>query len=144
MKKIIAAVDFSDMATAVLERALVLANAFKSDVLVLHVEPPAPAFIGTEMSPPVLAEQHTEEVVRIHDDLKSMVRYFTDRDISASYEFVQGPVIDSIVEKAKELNADLIIMGAHGHGFLYRAFIGSISIGVMKVSPCPVMVIPEK
>jgi nucleotide-binding universal stress UspA family protein len=144
MKRILAAVDFSDLATLVIDYTLNIAKAFGSEVLVLHVEPPAPAFIGTEMSPPILAEQHTEEVGRIHNDLKSMIEFLNSKGIKASYEFLQGPIIDLITEKSKDFNADLVIIGAHSHGFLYRAFIGSISSGVLKVSSCPVMVIPEK
>jgi nucleotide-binding universal stress UspA family protein len=144
MNRIVAAVDFSDLATQVIEQSLKMAKAFGGEVKVLHVQPPAPAFIGSEMSPPVLAEQHTEEVKQIHDDLKSMVQYLEEKGIKASYTFLQGPIIDSIVEISKEYKADLLILGAHSHGFLYRAFIGSISIGVLKISPCPVMVIPEK
>jgi nucleotide-binding universal stress UspA family protein len=144
MNKILAAVDFSDLATVVLDYTVRFAKAFGSEVMILHVEPPAPAFIGTEMSPPIISEQHTEEVERIIGDLKSMVQFLNDNGIRSSYEFIQGPIVDTIINKSKEYEADLILMGAHSHGFLYRAFIGSISSGVMKVSTCPVMVIPER
>jgi len=144
MNKILAAVDFSDLSTQVIEYASEQAKAFGCEVLVIHVEPPAPAFIGNEMSPPILTEQLTEEVVRIQDDLKAMVGYLNQKGIAASHEYLKGSVVDTIVDRAAEWNADLIVMGAHSHGILYRAFIGSISTGVLKASPCPVLVIPEK
>jgi nucleotide-binding universal stress UspA family protein len=144
MKKILAAVDFSDLATLVIDYAGIQAKAFGSEVLVLHVEPPAPAFIGNEISPPIITEHRTEEIERIKSDLEAMVRYLKDQGIDAGADFLQGSVIESIVEKAESYNADLIVMGAHNHGFLYRAFIGSISSGVMKISTCPVLIIPEK
>jgi nucleotide-binding universal stress UspA family protein len=144
MKKILAAVDFSDLATLVIDYASIQAKAFGSEVLVLHVEPPAPAFIGNEISPPILAEHRTEEIERIRNDLDAMVRYLDDKSIPARSEFLQGSIIETIVEKAEDFNADMIVMGAHNHGFLYRAFIGSISSGVMKISKCPVLIVPEK
>ena len=144
MKKILAAVDFSDLATLVIDYASIQAKAFGSEVLVLHVEPPAPAFIGNEISPPILLEHREEEIERIKNDLDAMVHYIKEQGIPASYDFLQGSIVDTIVEKAEEFNSDLVVMGAHNHGFLYRAFIGSISSGVMKISRCPVLIIPEK
>lgn len=144
MKKILVAVDFSDLATLVIDYAMLQANAFGSEILVVHVEPPMPAFIGNEISPPILSEQNVDEVERINNDLKAIVRFIEEKGIKASYDFKQGSIIETIVEKADNFNADLIVMGAHSHGFLFRAFIGSISSGVMKISKCPVLIIPEK
>jgi nucleotide-binding universal stress UspA family protein len=144
MKKILAAVDFSDLATSVIEYALEQAKAFGSEILVLHVEPPSPAFIGNEISPPVMAENGIEEAMRIRTDLDAMVRFIEGKGVPVNYDYLQGPIIDTILEKADEINADLIVMGAHNHGFLYRAFIGSISSGVVKVSKRPVLIVPEK
>jgi nucleotide-binding universal stress UspA family protein len=144
MKKILVAVDFSDLATLVIDNAIMQAKAFGSEILVIHVEPPMPAFIGNEISPPILSEQNVEEVDRINNDLSAIVRFIEEKGIKASYDYTQGSIIESIVEKADNFNADLILMGAHNHGFLFRAFIGSISSGVMKISKCPVLIIPEK
>lgn len=144
MKKILVAVDFSDLATLVIDSAIMQAKAFGSEILVIHVEPPMPAFIGNEISPPILSEQTVEEVDRINNDLNAIVRFIEEKGIKASYDYTQGSIIESIVEKANNFNADLIVMGAHNHGFLFRAFIGSISSGVLKISKCPVLIIPEK
>ncbi|MBK7215455.1 MAG: universal stress protein [Bacteroidales bacterium] len=144
MKKILAAVDFSDLATQVVDQAALLAKAFGSEILIVHISPPPATFIGNEMSPPVIAEQHIEEVERVHGDLKSMVGFLEGKGIAASYEYLQGPIIETLVGKSVEWNADLVVMGAHSHGFVYRAFIGSISSGVLKLSKCPVLILPEK
>ncbi|MBK7215443.1 MAG: universal stress protein [Bacteroidales bacterium] len=49
-----------------------------------------------------------------------------------------------MVGKSVEWKADLVVMGAHSHGFVYRAFIGSISSGVLKLSKCLDLILPEK
>jgi nucleotide-binding universal stress UspA family protein len=144
MKKILVAVDFSDLATTVIDHAAKFAKAFDSEVFILHVETPAPAFIGNEMSAPIMPEHREEEVKRVIYDLKAMAQYLEQMGIATSFEYQHGLVADTILEKARLLDVGLIIMGAHSHGFLYRAFIGSISTGVLKLSPCPVLVIPEK
>lgn len=46
-----------------------------------------------------------------------------------------------IVELAEEWRADLIVTGSHGHGFLKRAWLGSVSSGIVHHAPCSVLVI---
>jgi nucleotide-binding universal stress UspA family protein len=144
MDKIIVAVDLSDVASAAVEYSAKLAVAFKSQVRILHVEVPVPTYLGNEIVQPVLPTDDEEENIRISKDLASMAEYLQKKGIEADYELVKGPVVESIIEKAANYKADLIVLGAHNHGFLYRAFIGSVCSGVVKHSPCPVMIIPSK
>ena len=144
MNKIIVAVDLSDVATVALDHTVSFARAFKSHVLILHVEVPVPTYIGNEIVQPVIPTDNEEEMTLIKKDLSSMVDYLNQRGVEAEYELKKGPIVDTIIEKAAGYNADLIILGAHNHGFLYRAFIGSVCSGVVKHSPCPVLIIPSK
>src|SRR5688572_25406283 len=52
-----------------------------------------------------------------------------------------GAVDLEIVALAKELGADLIIMGCRGHRGIRRAIEGSISDAVIRRAPCPVLVV---
>jgi len=144
MKKILVAVDLSDLATVAIDYAATFALAFKSHIHILHVEAPATAYIGNEIVPPAIPVENEEEFERIRQELAAMSEYLHNRGLQADYELIKGPVIETIIEKSTLYNAELIIMGAHNHGFLYRALIGSVSTGVLKHSPCPVMIIPEK
>lgn len=144
MDKIIVAVDLSDVATVALDHTASFAHAFKSQVRILHVEVPIPTYIGNEIVQPVIPTNDDEELNRIRKDLSAMVDHLKERGIEADYELVKGPIIETIIEKAASYNADLIILGAHNHGFLYRAFIGSVCSGVVKHTPCPVLIIPSK
>jgi len=47
-----------------------------------------------------------------------------------------------IVEEAKKMNVDLIIMGTRGMTGLKRFFLGSVAQKVIGYAPCPVMVVP--
>jgi len=143
MKKILVAVDLSDSAAIVIDHAASIASAFKSQVLVLHVETPQTSYLGSEVIPVELPFENEEEIRLIKNDLSSMVEYLKRKGIQSSFELAKGMVAESIVEKAQEFKADLIVLGVHSHGFLYRAIIGSVSSAVLKHSPCPVLVIPE-
>jgi nucleotide-binding universal stress UspA family protein len=144
MDKIIVAVDLSDLATVAIDYAASLAKAFKSHIRILHVVAPIPSYMGNEIITPVMPIENKEETQRMNQELKAMADYLIQQGIDADSELAKGPVIETIIEKAGNFNADLVILGAHSHGFLYRAFIGSVCIGVVKHSHCPVLIIPGK
>jgi nucleotide-binding universal stress UspA family protein len=55
-----------------------------------------------------------------------------------------GVPADEIVRAARELQVNLIIIGCHGYSFrerLRRLVLGSISRRVLRLAPCPVMVV---
>lgn len=52
-----------------------------------------------------------------------------------------GPVAETIVSKARELNADGIVMGTHGHGKLSGMLLGSVSNKVLHLAPMPVTLV---
>ena len=57
-------------------------------------------------------------------------------------EVARGDPARSIVSAAKRVNADLIVMGTHGHGAMYNLLVGSVTKGVIKHSARPVLLIP--
>lgn len=64
--------------------------------------------------------------------------------IDAKAEVVVSPQVDqAIVKRARELGADLIIMGTHGRTGLARAVIGSVADRVIRHSPVPVVLVPS-
>jgi len=144
MDKILVAVDLSDLANVALDYAASQAKAFKSQIRVLHVVAPIPSYIGNEIAPPVIPAENKEEIERMSQDLSAMAEYLQKQGIEAHYQLVHGPVIETILENAGSYNAELIVMGAHSHGFLYRAFMGSVCSGVVKHSHVPVLIIPGK
>jgi len=144
MDKILVAVDLSDLASVAIRSAAKFAQAFKSQIHILHVEVPVATYIGNEIVQPVIEIDNEEESARIRTELSAMADYLIKLGIEADFDLLKGPVVDTIIEKAVNMKANMIILGAHNHGFLYRAFIGSVCSGVVKHSPCPVLIIPSK
>jgi universal stress protein A len=52
-----------------------------------------------------------------------------------------GDARDSIVQVAKELGADLIVMGTHGRRGVTRALLGSVTEAIVRSAPCPVLTV---
>ena len=55
---------------------------------------------------------------------------------------IQGPIVEKILHEAGEQQADLIVIGSHGHGAFYDLLVGSVTHGVIKDARCPVVVVP--
>ena len=69
-------------------------------------------------------------------------RIFIGQKIEFSTE-VAYPT-ESILEKVKSLNADLLIMGTHGKTGLGRILIGSVAENVLRHVSCNTLIIPVK
>ena len=146
IKKIIVAVDFSDISVVVLDYAINLATAYRSEIFLLHVaEPLLPLSTGAEMemiAPPLVNMAEDEDIMK--GEMRAMEEHVMAKGIKVSSEVCMGLIVETILEKAKTYDADLIVAGAHNHGFLYNAFIGSVSGGIIKRSKCPVMIVAAK
>jgi nucleotide-binding universal stress UspA family protein len=53
------------------------------------------------------------------------------------------PVAETIVDVARERDAQALVVGAHGHGRLEEVLLGSTSREVIRLAPCPVVVVRE-
>ena len=136
--------DFSEHSAAATKYACGLADAFDSELHVLHVfEPPVP-ITGTEgpFQLPLEDIQELEEAAA-----KSLAEMF-DRDWEQGKTIVrataQGSPFVEIIRYAKEHEIDLIILGTHGRSGLAHLLIGSVAEKVVRKSPCPVLTVrPE-
>ena len=65
-----------------------------------------------------------------------------DERIDATGLTVRGPPAKEILAQAKALDADMIIVGSHGFGAVFRLLLGSVSEKVLKHATCPVLIVP--
>lgn len=142
MKRILVPVDFSDLSTDLLDAAAKIAKASDGEVYVLHVT--VPDAFSNDIPPglPALDNPSVDQRILEDQDLKAMVKYLAAQNIKAQYSLKYGSVVNTIIQEAEKFSADLIVVGTQSHGFLYRTFIGSVSDGVIRQSPCPVMIVP--
>jgi len=142
MKKILAAIDFSDITTQVIEQAESLARAFSAHLSLIHVAAPDPDFVGLDAGPQVVRDDRARELRTERQALQQMAERLQGRGIQADAHLVEGPTVQTIIEQADHLHADLLILGSHGHGAWYRALVGSVAEGVLRKATCPLLVIP--
>jgi nucleotide-binding universal stress UspA family protein len=144
--RMLLATDGSEEAELATIRAVELAQRTEAELHVVHVGV-VPSFLvsypGTLGYEGRLYEQIREqsrELLR-----KESWRVKVAGGTVARAHLRMGEVDLEIVSLAKELGADLIVMGCRGHRGIRRAIEGSVSDGVIRHAPCPVLVVrPEK
>eukprot|EP01147_Barroeca_monosierra_P006476 gene6476-9351_t len=111
---------------------------------ILYCFTPLTDFVGPEFVKSPSPEQHEQwrlkEMKNFEDCLKK-VDLTTQSNIETA--IVAGDPRSKIIEYAKRQNADEIVVGSHGKGFLTRSLLGSVSTYLCHNSPVPVTVVPS-
>jgi nucleotide-binding universal stress UspA family protein len=140
--RILLATDGSEEAELAALRAVDLAERTDSELHVVHVGV-VPIFL--ESYPGTLGYDG-KLYYEIEEDSRELLRKESWRvkvagGTVAGTHFRMGEVDVEVVALAKELGADLIVMGCRGHRGIRRAIEGSISDAVIRHAPCPVLVV---
>ena len=139
MKTLLLPIDFSDVTEPAVRVAEVLAEAFSARVTLLHVLSRDPS--GMVWTTGIVRQdpQHEQD----QDELTRLVGRLADQGIDVESLLVEGPPARAILRAIESLDADLVIMGTHGHGAVYDLLMGSVSEEVMRKSPRPVLMVPS-
>jgi nucleotide-binding universal stress UspA family protein len=151
---ILVALDSSDLSRDVARQAIALAHAIKAKLTLLHVlsseevmSPTMPLIPVPEYYPSLSAttlELYQEEWKAFQaKSLALLESYRTEAEaagVAAGCCQKTGRPGRTICEVAKELKADLIIVGRRGHSGLNELLIGSVSNYVVHHAPIAVLV----
>lgn len=70
-----------------------------------------------------------------------MVEHLRSFDLHAEYRVVQGEPDEVLGATMKDVNGDLLAMGAQGHGFIERVMLGSLSLQQVMASPYSTLIL---
>jgi nucleotide-binding universal stress UspA family protein len=146
MKTILFPTDFSKTAIHASRYAAMLADIYEARIILLNVD----------YIPMVPANHHSQEaqkaviasLEKAHKDLETFKNQFIeDTKLSSDrvlHQVIYGYPADKIVQEAKYLNADMIVMGTKGASNFVDKWLGTNAQKVMKEANCPVWIIPMK
>jgi len=140
---VLIAVDLSEITMDVLTAVRKLPFGGKGKLFLMHVAEPDPAFVGWDAGPEVVRNQMAGEFHREHQELTRLADELRAAGHDVTALLVQGPTVATLLREAEQLQADLIVVGSHGRGAAYDLLVGSISSGVIRSAPVPVLVIPS-
>ena len=143
MKNIMVPIDFSPVTRPVLETVETLANACQSKVLLVHVAPAMSPELkeipGPQPQRDIVAHMLRDE----HRKLQNLAGDLRKRGCDAEALLVEGHrIIEKILDEARRLQADLIVMGSHGHGKVFDLLVGSTCEGVLRRAGIPMLIVP--
>jgi nucleotide-binding universal stress UspA family protein len=119
--------------------ALGVAASFVADprhVTVLYVLPELPAHATLAFERNLDAAAHRDEIAKAIDKLLA-----TEGHTGFRVWVRQGPAADIIVQTAEHEGTELIVMPSHGRKGLNRWLLGSVTERVVRLAPCPVLVL---
>jgi nucleotide-binding universal stress UspA family protein len=141
IKKILIPVDFSETANTALSHGVFMAKLHKAEVILLHTHETiiyTSAIDYSAISANVEYEALIEKSIKERlSDLVEKIHAESSVDVSARMEI--GRIYRSIIDVAKEVDADIIVMGTHGVSGVQEFLIGSNTFRVVTESPCPVL-----
>ncbi|SFN13870.1 Nucleotide-binding universal stress protein, UspA family [Chryseobacterium oleae] len=142
MINIVLPVDFGDKTEQLVDGAVKFAKQLNGRIFLIHVAPSDIGFaigdMGYQYFPEVEANEIREELVQLNKIEQRIIA----QDIDCEHLLKQGIAKDTILDYAKAKNADYIVMGSHGRSGIYDVFVGSLTKGLTKDSPVPVLVLP--
>lgn len=153
-EKILVALDRSPEASVILDSALDIARSQNSEILLVHfidwqMQDVSPWIgVGTLYDVDLSGERYdwsrqrlTKEVDIANDWLKSMAEKANRSDIICNYECHIGNCNLGIGDRAKDWQADVVVIGRRGRKNISEMLLGSVSNYVIHHAPCSILVV---
>ena len=137
LKNIVLAFDGSEFSNRALQYAKTFAERFEATLWLVHIFTHTSDLLGYEDYEKLYSKRKASGQTLLGVALQELSN--TKLDVREKLE--EGPEAESILNIAKNCNADLIVMGTRGHGKLKDLLVGSVSRKVIHHSLCPVMVV---
>jgi len=136
--RILIAVDLSPGGTKVLKRGIALGKMNKAELSLVHVVEHSTSVYDSEASFPEIPDIEKRLTEKTKANLEKLKE---DYQIPDAETYVRsGTAKHEIVDLAKEINTDLIVIGSHGrHGL--QLLLGSTANGILHLATCDVLAV---
>ena len=143
--RILLAVDGSAPSEAAIDEIASRSWPTPSDVRVICVVrafvPPATEFVPGAFTPQEVLQEHVKDAEQI---VARAAQRLSRSGTSVDTAVRQGDPRAVIIDEAAEWNADLIVVGSHGHTGVMRLLLGSVAQHVVAHAPCSVEVVRRR
>ena len=145
-KTLLVAYDGSEFGREALRTAVANAPLWDAKVHAIYVVNPR-YYASTIVDPQIgVVEPRSEHWLQMlereaEEMLAEAKQIATDAGVEIVPHMVIGDPRDEIIETAKEIGADLIILGSAGKGMTKRFLLGSVSTSVVTQSPIATLVV---
>lgn len=145
MKTIVAAVDFSNATAGVLIQATQLAEAFHAQLHLFHSVEPEPSYTAYGFTPdefPALHAYQEEAKRRATEKLEALAETVKLSLADVRCQINEGSPLYALLDYIKEVDADFVVLGTHGHGAIAALLLGSVAEGMVRKATVPTLIVP--
>ena len=153
MKKVLIAVDYDPAAQKIAEEGYALAKSMGAQAILLHVISDYFYYSSLDYSP-ILGYDSFSNLGALQTGTSEDLHNAAQNYLDATKQHLGDPAIESvikegdfggiIIETAKELNVDVIVLGTHGRRGIDKILMGSVAEKVLRNSTVPMFIIPTK
>jgi len=137
LKSIICSTDFSDISNHAVPYGIALAKEFEAKLYLCHViDLTSAAMYGEAVL--ALEEQENRMANYAHDQLNGLIGEHT---VNWEPLVPIGRAADEIARMAEDKGVDLAISSTHSRSGLKRLILGSVTHRLMRILPCPLLVV---
>jgi nucleotide-binding universal stress UspA family protein len=133
-RPIVCGTDFSATAAEAVDIAAAMAKRLKTRLLLLHVN----ELYRSLVSDPVVVEA---AVLQTRCELDRETRRLRDLGTEVEEKVLAGSAFEQLITAATNAKAQLIVIGAVGHGLGRRLLVGSVAERTAESSPIPTLVV---
>jgi len=137
MKKVLVAHDGSNAADRALMEGISISGRYGADLIVLSVVPNL-CFTEIGIDCDTVSRLYRAEIEGTAEGIQSLLQ---EKNVKAETIILEGNPVDVIVDHAREMGVDLVVVGSTGKQATERTVIGCVSSRVVANSPCSVLVV---
>ena len=151
MKKILIALDYNPTAQKIAETGYELAKSMNAQVILLHVVADYTYYSSLDYSPIMGFDQFSnlgtvqlDSVIELENAAQNYLEKSKSHlgDTSIRTLVKDGDTGNAIIEAAKNLEVDIIVLGSHSRRGLDKILMGSVAEKVLRHSKTPLFIIP--
>jgi nucleotide-binding universal stress UspA family protein len=153
LNKVLIALDYNPTAQKVAEVGFAIAKSMNAKVYLLHVVGD-PVYYSSQAYSPIMGFAGYSDIgqlqFNIEEALKNASSEYLDKirhhlgDEIIETIIVAGDFAESILKTAKDLRADVIVMGSHSQKWLQKILVGSVTEKVLQFTNIPLLVVPTR
>jgi nucleotide-binding universal stress UspA family protein len=151
--KVLIALDYDPTAQEVAETGFSMAKTMNAEITLLHIISEPIYYSSPDYSPIMGFNGYFEmvpEQLNSTDELKKASEFYLDKsrqhlgDKTIKTLVKEGDYAETILKTAKDIHADIIVMGSHGRKWLENIILGSVTEKVLRHTKVPLFIVPTK
>ena len=143
IEKVLIAIDYDETAQKVAEAGYALAKAMNAETTLLHVIYEHLTYYVEYYSAYEIQLDHIKDLrMSMHYFLDEIKKHLGDDWIHTMIK--EGAIAQSILDASEEINADVIVLGAHSRNWFENIIMGDDAKAVLKKTKVPLFIVPIK